>query len=201
MRYESALQIVRYLKQVYGTPVPILRIAQNIDLSYQPTYKHVRALQALGVIRAEKLGRDVLCCLAASDATHLWLGLLAVQQRSDLLSDPALAGLVLEIRRHLRFALGEGVLAVALRRAAAGPELLAITVDTPDDQLEHRLSARCTAGGATIPVTVLDRAAVADAVADDATRVLWVAQCVPIYGEQVFWALALTEDGCRQEVV
>ena len=74
MRYESAAQILSELKRAYlGAPLAILTLCEHIDLSYQPTYAHVRALEEEGVIETLRQGRKVVCRLAPAPETANWL--------------------------------------------------------------------------------------------------------------------------------
>ncbi|MFQ6096495.1 MAG: hypothetical protein ACE5O2_02125, partial [Armatimonadota bacterium] len=92
MRYESALKVVRFLKEHMGDRVSIRAICSGIELSYQPTYKHVRSLEREGVIRAAKQAREVVCEFVPSASTTLWLGLASVAERRELVATDGEAG-------------------------------------------------------------------------------------------------------------
>lgn len=87
MRYESAMKVVRCLRESLGEPLSILNICSRIELSYQPTHRHVRELEAAGVICTKRAGREVLCLLADSDQAALWLSLASVEDTEQTLTE------------------------------------------------------------------------------------------------------------------
>ena len=197
MRYESALQVIGFLKQVYGTPVPILRIAQNIDLSYQPTHKHVRTLEQLGVIETLKSGREVLCRLRASEATHVWLALLALAHRSLLLKDSGPMGeIAATLRRTVSQLTTAGLQSVAVREPTEDnePEIILLVEDSARRSLLRRFRARCRSVHAKAQVVAVTCGELDEQLADPLERQDWVAHMSPLHGEQHFWAAVLPCD-------
>lgn len=191
MRYESAMQILGFLRDSYGTPVPIRRIAQNIDLSYQPTYKHVRALEGQGVIATAKTGRDVLCELRCSEATHVWLSLLAMAERESLLAGPR-GELVALVRQTVRQVPSEGLQAVAVRTETGSPDGVLLLAEEPlRESLVARFSARCASLDPTARVEAYSATQLAAMLTAEDVRRSWVTQVKPVLGEQAFWAALL----------
>ncbi len=196
MRYESALQIIGYLKRAYSAPVSILRIAQNIDLSYQPTHKHVRALAKQGAIELAKQGREVLCRLKAGTAAHLWLSLLAVEERVapggvPLGQTHALAAL----RDIVPDMPTEGLEALALQQTGNVPRIVVLAESYARDGLRRRFAVRCESLGLNAEILVLSFADLAQLLADPLERERWVTQSTPVYGEQRFWEAVLPDNG------
>lgn len=197
MRYESALEIVRFLKRVYGTPVPILRIVQNISLSYQPTHKHVRTLEQLGVVEAVKRGREVLCGLRASEATHVWLALLAVADRGMLMAAEAPLGeLAAVVRRTVVHHAPAGLEAAALREPGpATPPGVVLMVNGEDREAAlRRFSARCRSVAPDGKVWAVTSGELAERLADPLEQQDWVAHMHPVHGEQRFWEAVLPDE-------
>lgn len=197
MRYESALEIVRFLKRVYGTPVPILRIVQNISLSYQPTHKHVRTLEQLGVVEAVKRGREVLCGLRASEATHAWLAMLAVADRGALMAAEAPLGeLAAVVRRTIFHHAPAGLEAVALREPQPNtPPGVVLMVNGEDREAAlRRFTARCRSVAPDGEVSALTRDELVARLADPLEQHNWVAHMHPVHGEQRFWAAVLPDE-------
>jgi len=198
VRYESALQVVAFLKRTHGTPVPILHIAQNIELSYQPTHKHVRALEQRGVVETAKEGRVVLCRLRATQATHLWLSLLAVEEREKLIESHTVAG---SLASMLREAVPEmpcdGLEALAVQTPSGDGPLAAILLaeSYARDRLAARFKTRCRPLRGATEIHALTFAEVAERIADPVERDFWVANTSPLYGEQRFWETVLPVDG------
>jgi len=89
MRYESAMKVVRCLRESLSEPLSILTICSRIELSYQPTHRHVRELEAAGVVCTKRAGREVLCLLADSDQAALWLALASVEDTEQLMAGGA----------------------------------------------------------------------------------------------------------------
>lgn len=196
MRYESALQIIGYLKRAYGTPVSILRIAQNIDLSYQPTHKHIRALARQGAVETAKQGREVLCRLRASTAAHLWLSLLALEDRGRPERDDRDQTRALEaLRETVSDMPTEGLEALALQRVQGVTRVVVLVESYAREEIEHRFRVRCEALGETAEVLALSFADLSGLLADPLERELWVADSTPLYGEQRFWEAVLPADG------
>lgn len=197
MRYESALEIVRFLKRVYGTPVPILRIVQNINLSYQPTHKHVRTLEQLHVVEAVKRGREVLCGLRASEATHAWLALLAVTDRGTLMAAEAPLGeLATVVRRTVLHHAPAGLEAAALREPQLDtpPGVVLMVNGESRDAALRRFSARCRSVVPDGEVCALTWEELDERLADPLERQNWVAHMHPLHGEQRFWAAVLPDE-------
>lgn len=133
MRNASALQILRCLREHLGEEVNIRRICSQVSLSYQPTYAHVRALEAQGVVQTRKEGREVLCSLRPSPATYLWLGLAEEE------SLPAWAPSLVALARSLW---GEHLLFLVLERAEP-PRWGGVGLPEEDAQGLAMLSLRC----------------------------------------------------------
>jgi len=194
VRYESALQIIAYLKRMYGTPVPILRIAESITLSYQPTHKHVRSLSAHGVIETAKAGRQVLCRLRASEATHVWLALMAQQQREQLLdAGGPMGSAAAELLGAISQMPTEGLEAVAVQEPAdeRQPSAVLLVTSHARDVLHRRFKTRLKPLLAGTGMLVATFAEVAALLANPLERHYWVAHSHPIHGEQRFWQAAL----------
>ncbi len=196
MRYESALQIIESLKRAYSAPVSILCIAQNIDLSYQPTHKHVRALAKQGAIELAKQGREVLCRLKAGTAAHLWLSLLALQERvpvdgicdSRTQAFSALRDVVPDMPT-------EGLEALALQQTGNVERIVLLAESYARAGLERKFAVRCESLGLKAEIWVLSFADLAQLLADPLERERWVIQSTPLYGEQRFWEAVLPENG------
>lgn len=194
MRHESALKIVRFLKSTYGTPVPILRISQAVGLSYQPTHKHVRALEKQGTIETAKQGREVLCRLKATEAAHLWLGMLALEDRARLARDGQVVGQMAGILRDTVPDLPtEGLEALALRVPETGgaPRVVLLVESYAREGLRRHFVTRCgdLAEGAVFEVYTF--AEVAASLADPLEHARWIAESTPLYGQQRFWEAVL----------
>lgn len=196
MRFETALSLIRFLKRRHGMPAAILHIAQGVGLSYQPTHRHVRTLEAMEIIATERSGREVMCRLRPSEPTAVWLALLSVHDRADLLAAPA----------------PTGPLTVALRQAASVGadttlEALAVRCDTDDqiaevlilarphavEQLQRRFSAR-THAIAQVPVTCHTAESWSRSLASPGERDRWVRESVALVHEQCFWTRTLGTD-------
>lgn len=194
MRYESALKIVRFLKSTYGTPVPILRVSQSVGLSYQPTHKHVRALEKQGAIETAKQGREVLCRLNATEAAHLWLGMVALEDRARLAQGSEVVGQMAGVLREAVPDLPtEGLEALALRAAGSGePTRVVVFVESyARETLRRHFVTRCgdLAEGAVFEVYTF--AELATALADPLEHARWIAESTPLYGQQRFWEAVL----------
>jgi DNA-binding Lrp family transcriptional regulator len=194
VRYESAVKIVRFLKSTYGTPVPILRISQSVGLSYQPTHKHVRALERQGTIETAKQGREVLCRLKATEAAHLWLGMVALEDRARLAQGGEIVGQMAGILREAMPDLPtEGLEALALRSAGADETLRVVMFveSYARESLRRHFMTRCgdLAQGAVFEVYTF--AEVAAALADPLEHARWIAESTPLYGQQRFWEAVL----------
>jgi hypothetical protein len=205
VRYESALKVVRFLKQHMGEPVSIRRICRGIDLSYQPTYKHVRSLEREGVIQATKTGREVVCELAPSAATTLWLGLASVAERRELLADEGEAGgIVRSVTAWLMAQENHSAFAVALRPRARGEPAWELIVIAPEDR------GRLFAGRRKAPEALRQQLAAAAVTVwqeGDFRQVMGrvfernslLAQATVLHGEQRFWRLAFCHEAGRAQ--
>ena len=198
---ESALQIIGFLKRCYGTPVPILRIAQNIRLSYQPTHKHVRALEQQGVVETLKAGREVLCQLRGSEATHLWLALHGLGERDRLLAE---SGTLSELIRTLQQTLSQpdlpGLEAVAITEPepASVPEVIMLASLAAGELFLPRFRARCRAVNPQVQVTVLEARELREGGLSEEQRQRWVAEGIALHGAQRFWEAVLPEEAARR---
>ncbi len=200
VRYESALKVVRSLKEAMGQPLSIRAICRRIGLSYQPTHKHVRALEAEGVLRAEKRGREVLCELACTPATTLWLGLVSVSERRELAARGGpLAEFATRMVTHGRERDTGGVLAVALRGAREdakdGPSLLVVTRDGERDAA-RRVRADAPSG---LQAKVYEASRFAELMSRPFERNPLLADCIVLTGEQPYWRLAFAQEPVSAE--
>ena len=195
MRFESALKVVRLLKTAIGQPLSIRAICQAIDLSYQPTYKHVRSLEREGVIRTDKQGREVRCELTACAATSLWLGLVSVAERRELLAQGgALAEVAASAAECAHQTHAGADLVIALRPARASQEpkstLLAI-VPEDGNHLVRDLRRCCTPD---IRLESLTQEAFCERMQRPFERNPLLAESVVLAGEQQFWTLAFAAE-------
>jgi DNA-binding Lrp family transcriptional regulator len=177
-------------------PAAILHIAQGVGLSYQPTHRHVRTLEAMGVIATEKSGREVMCRLRASDELAVWLALLSVQERGELLKLPAPTGpLVAALRQAACHDPDAALEALAVRRTAENEiaQVLVISRARAVEQLGRRFAAR-THAIAPVPVTCHTVGSWQETLAQMAERVLWVREAVALAHEQRFWTCTLQTD-------
>ena len=197
MRYESALQVIRFLKRSYGAPASISCIARNISLSYQPTHKHVRTLEHHDVIETVKAGREVLCQLRASTATQVWLSLLALEERERLLgSDGALGALAKALEPTVSHGTMAGLEAVAIREVPEGmaPEVALLVHGSGGGDLARRFRARCRATCPDTPVRSFTGEELAERLSESEEQCRWVMSSTPLYGEQRFWAALLPDE-------
>lgn len=200
MRFESALKVVRQLKTTIGQRPSIRAICRAIDLSYQPTYKHVRSLEREGVIRTEKHGRQVRCELAPSAATSLWLGLASVAERRELLAaGGALAEAAAAVAERA-WATDDGAgPIVALRPGRASEEsegtVIAIVPEEGGD-LVRDLRRQCPS---SVTVETLTEDAFRQRMQRPFQRNPLLAESIVLAGEQRFWALAFADQSPAPE--
>lgn len=193
MRFETALNLVRFLKRRHGTPAAILHIAQGVGLSYQPTHRHVRTLEAMGIIATERSGREVMCRLRASEETAIWLALLSMHERSELLKLPSPAGpLTAALRQAALHDPDSALESLAVRRSPEDQiaEVLVLARAAAVTQLRRRFAAR-THAIAPISVTCHTDESWQEALDRPGERDRWVREAVALAQEQHFWARTL----------
>ncbi|MFQ6131278.1 MAG: winged helix-turn-helix domain-containing protein [Armatimonadota bacterium] len=195
MRFESALKVVRLLKTTIGQPLSIRGICQGIDLSYQPTYKHVRALEREGVIRTQKQGREVRCELAASAATSLWLGLVSVAERRELVAAGGeLAEAAAAVVQHAR-AVRTATPPIMVLLPPSGPHESSATLIAVTAEDEHHLLGILGASiSPTIRLQALTEEAFRRRMERPFQRYPLLAESVVLSGEQRFWDLAFADE-------
>jgi hypothetical protein len=192
MRPDSVLQIIAFLRRNLGRPVSIWEVCQGIALSYQPTYVHIRRLEAWGVVSTERQGRRVCCALDRSDAAALWLALESEQRGRAM--EGAWRRLGEALRSDLTRTLRGKLLAVAMGPAAAGAlQPLWVLVAEPSAQRQAEEVSRRVGERLRQPLQV------AVGTSDDLLRWLQeepqrqalVQEAVPIYGRERFWEMVL----------
>jgi hypothetical protein len=199
VRYESALKVVRSLKEAMGQPLSIRAICRRIALSYQPTHKHVRALEAEGVLRTEKRGREVLCELAYTPATTLWLGLVSVAERRELSAQGGAIGEFAERMVSESRAADAGVLAVVVRRGRDSADGVAsLVLVTRDGGREAARAVRAAAPN-ELKATVYEASAFAQLMSRPFERNPLLAESVVLSGEQAYWRLAFAQEPVSAE--
>lgn len=193
VRYESVLQILGSLKRSYGTSVTILGLSHSIDLSYQPTHKHLRTLDEHGVVELTKSGREVHCRLRRTTACAVWLALHSLQEHRRLLQAEGVTGaLATSLSQTLSRCDCSGLQALALlepETPEAAPAIVLMACDEQSEELQRRFAARSHAVDQRIEVQAytVDQVATLSAT----QRREWVVRGCALYGEQRFWQLTL----------
>ncbi len=192
MRYLSALQVIRCLKEAAGEPLSISEICRRIELSYQPTYAHIRALEQMEVIATDKPRREVKCRLARGAAAQLWLSLASLEEAKQLRKDPQRGPLI----QALQAVIEEGVEAavevvgVAWPRQQEATRLIVVLSGLQNGATVQRL---LQAAHGVVPEIKLDTfapPAFRQFIAQQGEAIIPTA--VPLYGHQRFWELVLT---------
>jgi DNA-binding transcriptional ArsR family regulator len=192
MRYESAMKVIGCLRASLGEPLSISAICSRIALSYQPTYRHVRELEAAGVLTTERAGREVLCRLADSHTAALWLALASAgdgeQTRPG--GPDRLAAQLGEAARAGR--LGE-ILGLAVIPGEDGRQVLALAPTGGDTQaIRARITNLCAANGvADADPLVLDREQFARRLLQEWTPVGFADRAHILAGHQALWEAVL----------
>ena len=192
MRYESAMKVVRCLRGSLDDPLSILAICSRIDLSYQPTYRHVRELEAAGVISTERVGREVLCRLADGEPAALWLALASMEDTERALAENSnrLANELVSAARAGR--LGE-LLGLAIVSEETGRKVLAVLPGSADAAPARiRAQALCDAHGVSdAEVLALSREQFMRRLLQEWTPVSFAERAQILAGHQAMWQAVL----------
>jgi hypothetical protein len=163
-----------------------------VDLSYQPTYRHVRELEAAGAIATEREGRQVLCRLAASEEAAVWLSLASIEdaQRMPQQDGDGLAGALVSAARAGR--LGE-TLGLAIVSGGNGRQVVAIVPDAADAAaILTRAQAVCqTHGAPDAEALALSREQFARWLLDEWTPAVFAERAQVLAGHQALWLAVL----------
>ncbi len=199
MRYISALKVIECLKNAPEEALSISEICRRIDLSYQPTYAHVRALEQMGAIVSEKPGREVNCRLASGPAAQLWLSICSLHEALFDGRYEALRPVVRALRAAIREGLGEGVEVVAvswLERERA-PVLLVSAVMPELSSAVSRLCQVVRDSNPNSQVHIHSPEEFAEFLTGCGRHLTHTA--LPLHGQQKFWEQALSAWGAPPE--
>jgi len=184
MRFESVSQLLGELKRNYfEPPLAILTLCKRVNLSYQPTYAHIRALEAQGVVQTLKQGRKVVCRLTASPQTANWLALTAYSAARKRLESRPGGAYALQALVDEAFKAG-GVVAFAYLL----PESTALRLLVVAENWQPREKP------ADVELEIVAPSDFFDLLVDPAEPKRLLAEALPIVGGEEFYRLLLTSE-------